>query len=79
MAYNRLAVCELRDRLKALVGNNNANGVTILTFHALARQITGLSEKDATNEQLDEICSRIAHLNEEKMTINAEIMPATNG
>ncbi|BFN02864.1 RecQ family ATP-dependent DNA helicase [Moraxella sp. K23] len=65
LAYNRLAVCELRDRLKALVGNN-ANGVTILTFHALARQITGLSEKDATNEQLVEICSRIAHLNEEK-------------
>lgn len=65
LAYNRLAVCELRDRLKALVGNN-ANGVTILTFHALARQITGLSETDATNEQLDEICSRIDHLNEEK-------------
>lgn len=65
LAYNRLAVCELQGRLKALVGNN-ANGVTILTFHALARQITGLSEKDATNEQLDEICSKIAHLNEEK-------------
>lgn len=66
LAYNRLAVCELRNRLRALVANH-ANGVTILTFHALARQITGLSEKDATNEQLDEICSRVTHLNKEKI------------
>lgn len=65
LAYNRLAVCELRERLKNLVGAN-ANGVTILTFHALARQITGLSEKDAPIEQLDEICARITHLNVEK-------------
>lgn len=65
LAYNRLAVCELRARLTALVGNH-ANGVTILTFHALARQITGLSEKDAPHEQLDAICARIPHLGEDK-------------
>ena len=65
LAYNRLAVCELRDRLKSLVGGN-ANGVTILTFHALARQITNLSEKDAPIEQLDEICARIPQFTQEK-------------
>lgn len=67
LAYNRLAVCELRARLNKLVGSN-AYGVTILTFHALARQITGLSEKDATIEQLDEICGRIPQFYQEKNT-----------
>ena len=67
LAYNRLAVCELRERLHALVGTN-ASGVTILTFHALARQITSLSEKDAPPEQLDEICVRVFKLQPNKIT-----------
>lgn len=68
LAYNRLAVYELRERLKKLVGSN-ATGVTILTFHALARQITGLSEKDATTEQIEELCQRTPHLAQEKNAI----------
>lgn len=67
LAYNRLAVCELRERLHTLVGTN-ANGVTILTFHALARQITSLSEKDAPLEQLNEICVRVFQLSPNKIT-----------
>lgn len=65
LAYNHLAVSELRQRLKQLVGAN-ANGVTIVTFHQLARQITGLSEKDANHDELDKIWQKIPHLAKEK-------------
>ncbi|MES1964087.1 AAA family ATPase [Psychrobacter sp. AH5] len=65
LAYNRLAVAELRSRLLALIGYHAIN-VTIQTFHGLARQITGLSEKDAPDAALDEIAVRIEHLAQEK-------------
>lgn len=65
LAYNRLAVAELRSRLLALIGYHAIN-VTIQTFHGLARQITGLSEKDAPDAALDEIATRIEHLSQEK-------------
>lgn len=65
LAYNHLAVCELRQRLKTLIGTY-ANGVTIVTFHALARQITGLSEKDAPNDELAKIYQKIPHLAQQK-------------
>lgn len=65
LAYNRLAVHELRYRLQQLVGGH-AHGVTILTFHGLARHLTGLSEKDATLEQLDDIIQRVTHLQQEQ-------------
>jgi len=67
LAYNRLAVSELKSRLHALIGHH-AIGVTIQTFHGLARQITGMSEKDATDTALDEIAARIPHLNQEENT-----------
>jgi len=65
LAYNRLAVAELRSRLLTLIGYHAIN-VTIETFHGLARQITGLSEKDAPDTALDEIAARIEHLGQEK-------------
>lgn len=65
LAYNRLAVAELRSRLLALIGYHAIN-VTIETFHGLARQITGLSEKDAPDAALNEIAARIEHLGQEK-------------
>lgn len=65
LAYNRLAVAELRSRLLALIGYHAIN-ITIQTFHGLARQITGLSEKDAPDAALDEIATRIDHLGQEK-------------
>lgn len=49
LAYNRTAVAELRSRLAALIGPLGAR-VDVLTFHGLARQLTGLSEKDAPRE-----------------------------
>src|SRR5690606_9804780 len=49
----------------ALIGYHAIN-VTIQTFHGLARQITGLSEKDAPDAALDEIATRIEHLSQEK-------------
>ncbi len=61
LAYNRLAVLELRTRLSALVGSL-AHGVMIKTFHGLAREITGLSEKDAPKEDLQRICQETAHV-----------------
>lgn len=65
LAYNRLAVLELRERLKKLVGSY-AQDVTIQTFHGLARQITGLNEKDAPIQALKEIIERVHYLNKEK-------------
>lgn len=60
LAYNRLAVLELKARLTSLIGHHGA-GVTIQTFHGLARQITGMSEKDAPDAALDDITERIPH------------------
>ncbi len=42
LAYNRHAACEIRSRLRALIGDD-ARGVTILTCHALAMRLTGTS------------------------------------
>lgn len=58
LAYNRLAVHELRHRLSKLVGSQ-ALGVTIQTFHGLARQITGLSEADASQADIDSVKRRL--------------------
>ncbi|MCE1182833.1 MAG: RecQ family ATP-dependent DNA helicase [Rhodocyclales bacterium] len=42
LAYNRHAAQEIRQRLRVLIGND-ANGVTILTCHALAMRLVGAS------------------------------------
>jgi ATP-dependent DNA helicase RecQ len=42
LAYNRHAAVEIRQRLHKLIGND-ANGVTVLTCHALAMRLSGVS------------------------------------
>ena len=42
LAFNRSAAVELRRRLEALVGDD-ARGVTVLTYHAMALRLTGTS------------------------------------
>ena len=61
LAYNRLAVAELRRRLYALIGSHAAQ-VTIQTFHGLARHITGLSEKDMPDADMNDVLKRFPHL-----------------
>ncbi|MDZ7703907.1 MAG: UvrD-helicase domain-containing protein [Trueperaceae bacterium] len=46
LAYNRSAVAEVRQRLFTMLGTKSYD-IDVLTFHALAREITGLSERDA--------------------------------
>lgn len=65
LAYNRLAVLELRERLTRLVGHH-ALGVTIQTFHGLARQITEMSEADATQIEVDDVISRYPRIQANK-------------
>jgi ATP-dependent DNA helicase RecQ len=42
LAFNRSAAVEVRRRLQALVGSD-ASGVTVLTYHAMALRLTGIS------------------------------------
>jgi len=42
LAFNRVAAVELRRRLEALVGED-ARGVTVMTYHAMALRLTGTS------------------------------------
>lgn len=46
LAYNRMAVFELRHRLRQLLGDL-ATDIDVYTFHALARKITNKTERDA--------------------------------
>jgi len=42
LAYNRSAAVEVRRRLRSLVGDD-ANGLAVLTYHAMAMRLTGTS------------------------------------
>ena len=42
LTFNRSAAVEVRRRLQALVGSD-ASGVTVLTYHAMALRLTGIS------------------------------------
>ena len=42
LTFNRAAAVEVRRRLQALVGSD-ASGVTVLTYHAMALRLTGIS------------------------------------
>ena len=70
LAYNRMAVYELRARLKKLV-DKHANGVTITTFHGLARSIIDRNENDVSQEELAPI---INHLKDGNKTHNNKLM-----
>ena len=49
LAYNRHAAAEIRQRLRALIGNE-AHGMTVLTCHALAMRLTGRTYQNTSAE-----------------------------
>ena len=49
LAYNRHAAAEIRQRLRALIGDE-AYGVTVLTCHALAMRLTGRTYQNSSAE-----------------------------
>ena len=53
LAYNRHAAVEIRKRLKDLIGDD-ARGVTVLTCHALAMRLVGVSFQDRERRPLDD-------------------------
>lgn len=54
LAYNRHAAVEIRRRLADLIGDD-ANGVTVLTCHALAMRLAGVSFADRKAQPSDEL------------------------
>ena len=57
LAYNRHAAVEIRRRLMDLIGND-ARGVTVLTCHALAMRIVGISFQERERRLLDDAAFR---------------------
>ena len=53
LAYNRHAAVEIRRRLTDLIGDD-ARGITVLTCHALAMRLVGVSFQERENRLLDE-------------------------
>ena len=53
LAYNRHAAVEIRRRLIDLIGDD-ARGVTVLTCHALAMRLVGVSFQDRERQLLDD-------------------------
>ena len=53
LAYNRHAAVEIRRRLMDLIGDD-ARGVTVLTCHALAMRLVGISFQDRERRLLDD-------------------------
>ncbi|MXX40228.1 MAG: RecQ family ATP-dependent DNA helicase [Gemmatimonadetes bacterium] len=53
LAYNRHAAVEIRRRLVDLIGND-ARGVTVLTCHALAMRLVGVSFQERERKLLDD-------------------------
>ena len=64
LAYNRHAALEIRRRLRELIGND-ANGVTVLTCHALAMRLVGASfaeRKEHSDSDFDAVLSEATAL-----------------
>ena len=57
LAYNRHAAVEIRRRLMDLIGDD-ARGVTVLTCHALAMRLAGVSFQDRERRLLDDAAFR---------------------
>ena len=53
LAYNRHAAVEIRRRLTVLIGDD-ARGITVLTCHALAMRIVGVSFRERERRMLDD-------------------------
>lgn len=74
LTFNRHAANEIRKRLFALVGND-AIGITVLTYHAMAMRLTGTSfnRRDKIEEgELDAILDRAADLLEGRSLVEGE-------
>ena len=54
LAYNRHAAVEIRRRLSELIGDD-ARGVTVLTCHALAMRLVGISFQERERRLLDDV------------------------
>ena len=54
LAYNRHAAVEIRRRLMDLIGNDDAQRVTVLTCHALAMRLVGVSFQERERKLLDD-------------------------
>lgn len=52
LAFNRSAAMELRRRLKTLIGDD-ARGITVMTYHAMALRLTGTSLSAASQNGLE--------------------------
>jgi ATP-dependent DNA helicase RecQ len=74
LTFNRHAANEIRHRLFALVGND-ACGLTVLTYHAMAMRLTGTSfaRRDKLDEgELDALLERAADLLDGKALVEGE-------
>ncbi|MCL2021849.1 MAG: RecQ family ATP-dependent DNA helicase [Betaproteobacteria bacterium] len=74
LTFNRHAANEIRKRLFELVGDD-AIGLTVLTYHAMAMRLTGTSfkQRDKVEEsELDSLLDRAANLLEGKSLIEGE-------
>ena len=74
LTFNRHAANEIRTRLFALVGND-AIGITVLTYHAMAMRLTGTSfdRRDRVEEgELDAVLDRAAELLEGRASAEGE-------
>ena len=60
LAYNKTAAAEVRERLAELIGPLGVR-VNVMTFHGLARQLTGLSDRDAVDDQGRRLTGDRAH------------------
>lgn len=74
LAFNRHAANEIRKRLLGLVGND-AIGLTVLTYHAMAMRLTGTSfnRRDKVEDgELDSLLERAADLLEGRTLVDGE-------
>lgn len=60
LAYNKTAAAEIRDRLATLVGPLGVR-LDVMTFHGLARKLTGLSDRDAVDGRGRRLSGDAAH------------------
>lgn len=74
LTFNRHAANEIRKRLNDLVGND-AWGLTVLTYHAMAMRLTGTSytrREKIEEAELDSVLDRAADLLEGKALVDGE-------
>jgi ATP-dependent DNA helicase RecQ len=72
LAYNRHAALEIRRRLAALIGDD-ANGVTVLTCHALAMRLCGASFADRATQANEATFDEL--LRQAVLLLNGEGLP----